>query len=508
MKKKYFLLVALISFFSQVTEAKKTPVTWGKVDQRDIEMKTWQEDPDAPAVILCDYGTLTIGPRTVYTRHYRIKILKEEGLKYAQVELPYRALNHYETFTQFNAQTLSPDETGHLRTIKVRKTSEKFIDRKHQAKTFTFPEAKVGSILEFRYTLVSLDFVKPDDWAFRHEVPCIWSEFKVNIPSDFYYLVTLENKQDLSMEQQQQFASSLQWLYSNTSPDILRETLNTRDILFSAKGQRTTYFLSGRSMNFIMQNQPALRVNADGIPTEEEYPVIKSHLFLCYGYFPFWYKHLLLSAEEEYDDWDTAQIRSHLSRSMNYLQYYLPTWQEMNTYWLDSERFGKCYRKYPEIPENIAGKARNENGKMATAINIYETVQKTVTWNGEYSMYANKNPRKLLQDGTGTSGEINLLLWSALKAAGLDADPVLVKTTFGKPETLYPVRDQFNHVVVRLVLDGDIIYLDAIHAEKPFRYLDNNIKGALGWMVSEKGEWVDVDNTDPEIRLHQFAFMQ
>lgn len=508
MNKTHCMLITLLSFFSQIAVAKETPITWGEVDQRDIELSTWKEDPEASAVILCDYGTLTIGPRTVYTRHFRIKILKEEGLKYATVELPYRALNQYESFTELKAQTLQADPDGKIRKIKVKATSDKPIDRRHNARTFTFPEAKVGSILEYRYTLVSLDFVKPEDWAFRHPVPCIWSEYKVNIPNDFYYLVTLQNKPGLSIEQQKEFASSLEWLYSASRPYVLRETLNTKDILFSAKGQRTTYFLSGRSMRFVMQNQPSLVMDELGRPDEEEYPTVRTHLFLSYGYFPFWYKHLLLSADEDYEAWNTSGIRSRISRSLSYIQYYLPTWQEMNTYWMESERFGTRYRKDPEIPERLAKIAGKGDTEKETLRMLFETVQRAIDWNGEYSMYSEQTPEKIFREGKGTSGDINLLLWETLKAAGYQADPVLVKTTPGRPENLYPVRSQFNHVVIRITLNEETYYLDAIHKEKPFRYLDDIIHGSLGWVVSGNGGWVDVENINPQMQLHRFAFMK
>jgi len=508
MKKIFCMLTSLLFFLHPVTKADQGPVSWGKVDQRDLKLTSWEEDPDAAAVILFDYGTLTIGPRTVYTRHYRIKILKEEGLKYATIRIPYRAHNQYETFTEFRAQTLSPDENGKIRRIKNRPFEDIPVNSRYKERTFTFPEAAPGTILEYQYTLVSLDFVKPDDWAFRHSIPCIWSEFRVNIPSDFHYLVTLRHKPGLSMEQQKQFASSLEWLYSISNPREFKAVLDSEDMLFSASGQRTTYFLSGRSMRFLMQNQPAVPLDAKGQPDEDEYPLVQTHLFYSYGYFPFWYKHLLLSADEDYDALDRSGIRSRLSRALSYIQYHLPTWQEMNAYWQNSPRFGKRYEKDPTIPEklaNIAGKGENER---ETLERVFETVQRTVSWNGEYSMYSEQTPERLFRSGTGTSGDINLLLGEILRFAGFEADPVLVKTSFGRPENLYPVRGQFDHVVIRVNLRERTLYLDASRKGKGILYLSDEVHGALGWVVSGNGEWVDVENSDPSIRSHRFAYLR
>jgi hypothetical protein len=46
----------------------------------------------------CDYGDIEITNRTFYTCHTRIRILKEDGLKYATVETPDETRNRHDDF--------------------------------------------------------------------------------------------------------------------------------------------------------------------------------------------------------------------------------------------------------------------------------------------------------------------------------------------------------------------------------------------------------------------------
>ncbi|MEL6251411.1 MAG: DUF3857 domain-containing protein [Bacteroidota bacterium] len=158
----------------------KTETKWGIVPPEDMSMEVYKLDPSAPAVILWDHGTWTPenwekGKVRLF-RHVRIKILKEEGLKYAQQEIRYQ---QGEKLGGFRAQTLNWN-FGKMRAIPSKVETKALppdsLDGGDVIKSFTFPDVEVGSIIEYRYSLVAEAFDELKPWYFQSELPTRWSE--------------------------------------------------------------------------------------------------------------------------------------------------------------------------------------------------------------------------------------------------------------------------------------------------------------------------------------------
>ena len=115
--------------------------------------------------------------------HYRrIKILSEDGKKYANVELSYVSTsgNYYsyddagddKTLEDIQGRTIHPDGTVIPFTGKpYLKVMEKGKDYKYQAKIFTLPDVTVGSIIEYRYaTRFSDNIVESPTWVIQGDL--------------------------------------------------------------------------------------------------------------------------------------------------------------------------------------------------------------------------------------------------------------------------------------------------------------------------------------------------
>jgi hypothetical protein len=113
--------------------------------------------------------------------HYdRIKILTEDGKKYANVELPYvTTTDSYDiggandkTIDTIQGRTIHPDGTVIPFTGKpYLKVIEKAKDVKVQAKVFTLPDVTVGSIIEYRYsTRINDNLYEPPDWIIQGDL--------------------------------------------------------------------------------------------------------------------------------------------------------------------------------------------------------------------------------------------------------------------------------------------------------------------------------------------------
>ena len=139
----------------------QTPVSWLPVSKEELELKDNPLAPGEPAIILYHeiQNDSSKSYETVYTR---IKVLKDKGKDYANVEIPY---SQEIEIGHIQARTVAPDgkATEFSGTIYDRNVvkSKRF---KITAKSFTLPDVQIGSIVEYSYGI---------HW--RHGVP---DEFK------------------------------------------------------------------------------------------------------------------------------------------------------------------------------------------------------------------------------------------------------------------------------------------------------------------------------------------
>lgn len=132
---------------------------WLPVSPDDLKMTSEPLAPGAPAIYL--YRQVDRDDGESFERTYlRIKILTQAGLKYANVEIPFS--KESESIRNVQARTIRPDGS----TLKFdgtiyEKPLVKSGRSSYMAKTFTLPEAEVGSILEYRF-----DRLLPRGWVY------------------------------------------------------------------------------------------------------------------------------------------------------------------------------------------------------------------------------------------------------------------------------------------------------------------------------------------------------
>jgi hypothetical protein len=122
------------------------------ISPEELKMTSEPLAPGAPAIILFRQVDRDDNFHTPHQDNYfRIKILTEEGRKYADVEIPYFKESGSAGFVR--ARTIRPDGTIVNFDGKVfTKTIVKAKGWKYLAKTFTLPDVQVGSIIEYYYT--------------------------------------------------------------------------------------------------------------------------------------------------------------------------------------------------------------------------------------------------------------------------------------------------------------------------------------------------------------------
>ncbi|HEX4156123.1 MAG TPA: DUF3857 and transglutaminase domain-containing protein [Acidobacteriaceae bacterium] len=173
-----FLLLAAV--FAPVIAAHAddfTPPT-----KEELQMTSLPGYPGVPAVVL--YREEITKDDLHEVLHYdRIKILTEEGKKYANVELGYVSTSgSYDdpgddkSLSQIEGRTIHADGTivpftGKPYLKVMAKEERDGIQGKYEAKIFTLPDVQVGSIIEYRYaTRINDDVVEEPYWIIQGDL--------------------------------------------------------------------------------------------------------------------------------------------------------------------------------------------------------------------------------------------------------------------------------------------------------------------------------------------------
>jgi len=142
------------------------------VSPEELKMTSEPQAPGAPAIILFRQVDRDDNARTGHEFNYeRIKILTEEGRKYADIEIPFNK-KIGNNIVSIKARTIEPDGSVINFDGKVyEKTIEKSKDLKILAKTFTMPEIRVGSVIEYYYTQdFSENLIFDSHWILSEEL--------------------------------------------------------------------------------------------------------------------------------------------------------------------------------------------------------------------------------------------------------------------------------------------------------------------------------------------------
>jgi transglutaminase-like putative cysteine protease len=144
---------------------------WQPISPEELQMTSIPEAPGAPAVILYrQVDRRDLGRGNTEYNYVRIKILTEEGRKYANVEIPY--LREHGVISNLRARTVHAD--GSIVNFDGKAFDQvvaKSKGSKYLAKTFTTPDVQVGSIVEYHFNYDFADgFVYDSHWILSDEL--------------------------------------------------------------------------------------------------------------------------------------------------------------------------------------------------------------------------------------------------------------------------------------------------------------------------------------------------
>jgi hypothetical protein len=159
---------------------------WLPVSPEELSMTGDPKAPGAPAIYL--YRQVDRNDAMSQESTYvRVKILTEEGRKYADVELPY--IKGSEVIRSIEARTIRPDGSiANWDGTTYEKPIVAARGVKYLAKTFTLPAVEPGSIVEYRYRhAYPQGWVFDSHWILSQDLFTRHAKFSLD-PSQYYGL--------------------------------------------------------------------------------------------------------------------------------------------------------------------------------------------------------------------------------------------------------------------------------------------------------------------------------
>jgi hypothetical protein len=465
------LPVLLLLLTSSFTGLDGTNTKFGHVSMDELKMTVYEKDPEAEAVVLYDYGYSYLkyedeAFRLYFNRHKRVKILKKAGYEYATDKIMvYHNSEQYERVTDLKGFTYNL-ENGRLVKTKLDEKAifnEKVSD-KWNAWKFTMPAVKEGSVIEYSYTIKS-DFVENmRDWEFQSAIPTVWSECKAKIYNFFNY---------------QQIFHGYEPLFINNH-EISRESIFVRQAARDGYGMASagsagnsfTIGTTASNYRFVLKDIQALR-EEPFITTMEDYT---AKIFF---------------------DLSTVQFpESPVKR-------YSETWESVDSTLLNLEMFGKQLAKTDFLDKELASLSLTSLSSEKKMLAIHDFVKHSMKWNEEERLVCVSILKKAWEAKTGSSADINLLLVSMLRKAGIAASPVVLSTrSNGKLMKNFALISKLNYVVVLVIVEGKEYLLDATDPINgpnmlPFRCLNRE-----GRVINETGSrWIPLNSPNKQSQM-------
>jgi hypothetical protein len=195
------------------------------------------------------------------------------------------------------------------------------------------------------------------------------------------------------------------------------------------------------------------------------------------------------------DEVYSTSVQSYLQRvNFQFASYkdrygkteYTNTWKKLASELMEDNNFGKQVNKdlsNTPFMRTLSPSISSLNKLRA----IYDYVKTNITWNDIYSKYSEEGVKTVLEKKKGNSGDINLLLVSLLRSAGIESYPLLVsERDHGAVDTTYSFLKQFNKAVAYAKVEGQTYILDGTDFNTPYHLVPADLLNTTGFIVDKK----------------------
>lgn len=479
-----YVVCWLLTFFC-LTAAAQLPINtkFGKPTKEEMEMTVYSADSTADAVVLCRLTTVTYtvqmsGYLVDYNEKFRIKVLKPEGARFAQVTVPYykntqnngfiagSRFSHLAGVVSFDyaAGSMTENAWGNFtdenvedvkavafnlvngKTVKTNMkkdaiTTEK-IDNENFLLKFNIPEVREGTVIEYEYNIHSELFYMLRDWQPQCDIPVVYASLDMDIPC---YLI-------FNMEEW-----GIQRLKCRCVGGILRYKLESDPLAKPVVINTNHYYVTGQDLK-AMPKVPYVWNMQDhraGI---------------------------------------TAELRGYSQRGSSYIEF-LKDWEQVDRLLINNDFLGKQLDNHSPLREELqaAGIAEIADERERAAA-TFRFISSRVKWNGKYQIWPLLTS-ETVKNGSGTNADINMLLLQSLHDMQLQAYPVVLRSRDeGRLPHNFPTIQKLSTFIVAVILqNGTKVYLDASAANGYLDVLPDVLQVERArLLVKGKGQWVNL----------------
>lgn len=460
MNKAHIPLILLL-LVSSFTFSQKSQFQLGNINEYEQNLKSYKKDPKAEAVVIFDIGKSIFfdtdrgGYNIRFTRTKRIKILDKTGIKFSEISIPFFVDGYGKTeyITSIEAYCYNvEDGKTIIKALDKRTIFEEQINNNWKTKKFVLPDVKVGSIIEYKYVLETPFLFNLPDWTFQSKIPTIYSEYNVNMIPFYEYAFIVQGISRFDHQESVESKKTRAWgtIVKNHGVNI------GSGIEFNDKIHL-----------YAMKDIPAFR--------DESY----------------------ISSPEDYlmkMDFQLAKIR----RPQGSTEEIMSTWPKMCEDLMDHEKFGKYLKKSGKLVKKILEYEIDITDKNETNIQkaVINYIKKNFDWNGINSKYASKKPKEFYEQKSGNSTDINLFMCALLKAAGIDAQPLILSTrNHGKIRGTYSFSHFFNYAVIMVKGDKKSFLTDGTNSLIAYNRIPIRCINGKGLIVNEdQTNWIRLYN--------------
>ena len=444
MKNPAILLVVL--FVCQITTSQN--YKFGKISKEELQEKFNPLDSSATATYLYKYRKTffeynqNTGFELITEVHERVKIYNQEGFDYATKAISlYKSGSSQEKVTGLKAYTYNLTD-GKIEDTKLKKNgvfkTEK--SRYRNETKFTMPNIKPGAIVEYKYRVTSPFYQNIDEFQFQHAIPIKKLEAEFQTPEYYNFKVNMKGFLPITPKTEKR-------------RDNITFRNKTRSGGEGSVNPITTTTYSSSNLEF---TKSVSTYNLENIPALKEEPYVNN----------------------------IDNYRSSVKYELSYvklpdtpIKYYSTTWEDVVETIYKSSNFGTELKKSGYYEDDIDALISTVSDPEIRMALIFNFVKSKVKWNEYYGKYTNDGVKKAYKEQVGNVAEINLMLTSMLRYAGLNANPVLVSTRDnGIP--IFPTREGYNYVISCVEFPTGKVLLDATN-----KYSSPNILPyrALNW---------------------------
>ena len=439
MKSIFKIRVLFLLFLagSEFIRPQEPPIQWGEIPRVDLEMKSYPKDTNATAVILCDYGESNIDDdfNVVFNRIMRVKILNSKGYRWGTQSIVLYTEDDLERMVNIEGITYNLDNNGKIIATELNDDDifKEEIDDSHTGYKFTLPNLKPGSVIEIRYKILSKSLYLIQDWTFQHDEPVEWSEYRIFFPPNINYTGVNAGYEPWYAKQILEVNKN----YNAPASNILGETVKCHEY------------------RYVVKDAPAIR--------KEPY----------------------ITTTDDYVNKVDVQLAGYLfpaSRNDNVLG----NWETLVSDLIDNDNFGEKIDVTGDV-EDLAARITKGITTPAEKLNaIYDWITKSIVWNERSRLTADNDVDDVIELKKGSNAEITFLLLSLLKSVGINGYPVILSTRRnGKIQDLYPIVNQFNYCLAKVIIGDKSYFLDATNPVRPMDLLPLKILGVKGLVIKE-----------------------